>query len=226
MDKKQFYAEIEKIVREYDLTKHPYVELVSRGEATREQLKRYPIEHYAMTVKDSGPLAALAYLRLRELDLDAAQHIAQNFAEEALGLLSHSAGHTELLCEMWEQALGMPRPQLLDSIGSEESLASNALFYRIAYLKPRYLGGFGLSEEMEVHAYKKLQIGLQEHYGMKPSDLRFLDVHYEADKDHSETGHWLIDRLVTGTGHEEEFLVEARTLCHGFWKGFDSMLSA
>ncbi|MGH7906745.1 MAG: hypothetical protein ACREP6_08965, partial [Candidatus Binataceae bacterium] len=61
---------------------------------------------------------------------------------------------------------------------------------------------------------------------MKAADLRFLDVHYEADKDHSETGHWLIDRLVTGTGREAEFLAEARTLAHFFWKGFDSMLAA
>jgi pyrroloquinoline quinone (PQQ) biosynthesis protein C len=61
---------------------------------------------------------------------------------------------------------------------------------------------------------------------MKSSDLRFLDVHYEADKDHSETGHWLIDRLVTGRGREQEFLAEARTLVHAFWKGFDSMLRA
>ncbi|MGH7907399.1 MAG: iron-containing redox enzyme family protein, partial [Candidatus Binataceae bacterium] len=185
MDKAAFHEKIGKIVSEYELTKHPYVELVSRGEATTEQLRRYPIEHYAMTVKDSGPLAALAYLRLREIDYDAAQHMAQSFAEEALGAYSHSAGHKELLTEMWERALGMPRDQLTESIGSEESLAANALFHRIAYIKPRFLGAFGLAEEMEVHAYKKLRRGLEEHYGMKAADLRFLDVHYEADKDHS-----------------------------------------
>jgi pyrroloquinoline quinone (PQQ) biosynthesis protein C len=225
MNTAEFHAELDKLSSEYSLTKHPYVELVSQGKASRDQLKRYPIEHYAMTVKDSGPLSALAYLRVHEVDLEAAQHMAQSFAEEALGLYSHSAGHAELLCEMWERALGMPRQELLDSIGSEESLAANALFYRIANLKPEFVGAFGMCEVMEVHAYKKLQIGLERHYGMKAADLRFLSVHYEADKDHSETGHRLIDRLVTGTGREEEFLAETRTVMHSFWRGFESMLS-
>ncbi len=226
MDKATFMAEIKKLVSEHNLVNHPYIELVSKGKATREQLKGYPIEHYAMTVKDSAPLSALAYLKIRELDLEAAEHAAQSFAEEALGTFSHSASHTQLLFEMWEQALGLPRQQLIKSVGSEDSRAANALFYRIAYLKPRFLGAFGLAEGMEVYAYKKLMIGLEEHYGMKAADLRFLDVHYEADKDHSETGHWLIDRFVTGTGLEEEFLAEASTLMRFFWKGFDTMMTA
>jgi pyrroloquinoline quinone (PQQ) biosynthesis protein C len=226
MDRTTFMTEVKKIVSEHELVNHPYVELVSRGKAPREQLKNYPIEHYAMTVKESAPLTAVAFLKVRELDLEAGEHAAQNFAEEALGVYSHSASHTELLFEMWERAMGMPRQQLVDSVGSDDSRAFNALLYRIVYLKPRFMGAIGLMEEMEVQAYKKLMIGMQEHYGIKATDLRFLDVHYEADKDHSETGHWLIDRFVTGTGAEMEFLAEARCLARFFWKGFDSMLAS
>jgi hypothetical protein len=36
----------------------------------------------------------------------------------------------------------------------------------------------------------------------------------------------MIDRFVTGTGREEEFLAETRTLARFFWKGFDSMMQA
>ena len=224
MNQAQFHTELDKLSAEYTLTKHPYFQLVSQGKASREQIRRYPIEHYAMTVKDSGPLAAMAYLRLHEIDVEAAQQMAQSFAEEALGLFSHSAGHAELLCEMWERALGLPREELLDSIGSEESLAANALFHRIPNVKPEFLGAFGMCEGMEVYAYNQMQLALEKHYGMKSDDLRFLSVHYEADKDHSEAGHWLIDRLVTGTGREEEFLAETKALMHSFWKGFESML--
>jgi hypothetical protein len=35
----------------------------------------------------------------------------------------------------------------------------------------------------------------------------------------------MIDRFVTGTGREEEFPAEARTLARFFWKGFDSMMT-
>ncbi len=224
MDQTKFHAELDKLSAEYSLTKHPYFELVSRGKASREQIKRYPIEHYAMTVKDSGTLSALAYLNLQPIDAEAAQQMAKSFAEEALGAYSHSASHAELLCEMWERGLGLPREELLNSIGSEESLAANALFHRIARVKPEFLGAFGMCEGMEVYAYHQMEVALEEHYGMKAEDLRFLSVHYEADKDHSETGHWLIDRLVSGTGREEEFLAETRALMHSFWKGFESML--
>jgi pyrroloquinoline quinone (PQQ) biosynthesis protein C len=67
---------------------------------------------------------------------------------------------------------------------------------------------------------------MERHYGLGVEHLRFFTVHYEADKEHGEAGHRVIDRFVTGTGREEEFLAEARTLAHFFWKGFDAMMTA
>ena len=151
--------------------------------------------------------------------------MAKGFAEEALGLYSNSAGHTELLFELWEGGLGLPREQLINAIGSDDSRAFNACIYRIMHLKPQFIGAIGLMEEIEVEAYLQLMQGMERHYGIKPEHLRFLSVHYEADKEHGEGGHRLIDRFVTGTGREEEFLAEARCLAHFFWKGFDSMLT-
>jgi pyrroloquinoline quinone (PQQ) biosynthesis protein C len=225
MDTKTFHAEINKIVSEHRLNQHPYVKLVNTGKASREQLKGYPIQHYEMTVRDSAPLSAIAYLRLREIDEHVSSGMAKGFAEEALGLYSNSAGHTDLLFEMWEGGLGLPRQQLIDSIGSHDSRAFNACLYRIMYLKPRFIGAIGLMEEIEVEGYKALQEGIERHYGIPSEHLRFLSVHYEADKEHGEGGHRMIDRFVTGTGREEEFLAEAKCLAHFFWKGFDSMMA-
>ena len=44
MDKATFHGEINEIVSEHRLDKHPYVQLIDRGKATREQLKGYPIQ--------------------------------------------------------------------------------------------------------------------------------------------------------------------------------------
>lgn len=226
MDQASFHAEINRIVAEHRLDKHPYVKLVNEGRATREQLKGYPVQHYEMTVRDSAPLSAVAYLQMYGIDQKVAHGSAKGFAEEALGLYSHSAGHTELLFELWEGGLGLPRERLVNSIGSDDSRAFNACMYRIIHLKPQFVGAIGLCEEIEVEAYKKLQEGLERHYGLKPEHTRFLSVHYEADKEHGEGGHRMIDHFVAGTGREEEFLAEARTLARFFWKGFDSMLTA
>ena len=129
MDQATFHSEISKIVSEHRLDKHPYVQLIDSGKATREQLKGYPIQHYEMTVRDSAPLSANMYLRLRELDEAVGQGAAKGFAEEALGLYSHSAGHTELLFELWEGGLGQPRKGLVQSIGSKDSMAFNACMF-------------------------------------------------------------------------------------------------
>ncbi len=87
------------------------------GKASREQLKGYPLQHYEMTVHDSAPLSAVAYLKVRELDEKIGHGMAKGFAEEALGLYSNSAGHTELLFELWEGGLRVPREQLINSVG-------------------------------------------------------------------------------------------------------------
>jgi pyrroloquinoline quinone (PQQ) biosynthesis protein C len=224
MDKATFHAEVNKIVAEHRLDQHPYVKLVNEGKAERDLLKSYPIQHYEMTVRDSAPLSATAYLKMYEIDKKVARDSAKGFAEEALGLYSHSAGHTDLLFELWE-GLGLPREQLVTSIGSEEARAFNACIYRVLHLKPQFVGAIGLCEEIEVPAYKMLQEGLEQHYGLRPNQTRFLSVHYEADKEHGEGGHRMIDRFVTGTGREEEFLAEARMLARFFWRGFDSMLA-
>jgi pyrroloquinoline quinone (PQQ) biosynthesis protein C len=225
MDKATFHAAINKMVSEHRLNQHPYVKLVNTGKASRDQLKGYPIQHYEMTVRDSAPLSAVAYLKMYDLDRKIAHGSAKGFAEEALGLYSHSAGHTELLFELWEGGLGLPRKQLIESIGSGDARAFNACMYRIMHLKPQFIGAIGLMEEIEVEGYKALMAGMERHYGIKPKHLRFLSVHYEADKEHGEGGHRLIDRFVTGTGREEEFLAEARCLARFFWKGLDSMMT-
>ena len=74
-----------------------------------------------MTVRDSAPLSAAAYLKMYEIDQKVAQGSAKGFAEEALGLYSHSAGHTELLFELWEGGLRLPREQLINAIASDVS---------------------------------------------------------------------------------------------------------
>jgi pyrroloquinoline quinone (PQQ) biosynthesis protein C len=224
MDTATFHREIDKIVSEHRLDQHPYVKLVNEGRASREQLKGYPIQHYEMTVRDSAPLSASVYLRMNELDPSAGRGAAKSFAEEALGIYSKSDGHTELLFELWEGGLGLRREQLMTAIGSSDAMAFNACMYRILRLKPQFIGAIGLMEEIEVEAYRKLWEGMERHYGIALDHLRFFTVHYEADKEHGEAGHKVIDKFVTGTGREAEFLAEARCLAHFFWKGFDSMM--
>jgi hypothetical protein len=129
-----------------------------------------------------------------------------------------------LLFELWEGGLGLPCKQLINAIGSDDATGVQGM--RVPDSSPEAAVRRNLCEEIEVEAYRMLQEGLERHYGLKPEHTRFLSVHYEADKEHGEGGHRMIDRFVTGTGREQEFLAEARTLAKFFWKGFDSMMTA
>ncbi len=227
MDTATFHNEINKIVAEHRLDRHPYVKLVNQGKATRAQLAGYPIQHYEMTVRDSAPLSASVFIRMLEIAPgSSARGAAKSFAEEALGIYSNTAGHCDLLFELWEGGLGLPKAQLMQAIAAPDAMAFNACMYRLLRLKPHFIGAIGLMEEIEVEAYRMLWEGMERHYGIGVEHLRFFTVHYEADKEHGEAGHRVIDHFVTSTGREEEFLAEARTLAHFFWKGFDAMMTA
>ncbi|HLH77260.1 MAG TPA: iron-containing redox enzyme family protein [Candidatus Binataceae bacterium] len=223
MDKDSFEREIAKLVEEFRLDRHPYILSVYQGKASREQLRGYPIQHYEMTVRDAAYFAAEGYLQMRQLDAETAEDRARNFAEEALGVYSHSASHLELLFELWEGGLGLPRKELIEARTSDAARILNALILRLKRLKPTFMGASGLLEEMEVEAYRMMGEGLAQHYHIDPRYLRFFSVHHEADKDHGKAGHAMIQRFVLGSGREAEFLSEARLIMGAFWRGFESM---
>jgi len=182
------------------------------------------VEHYEMTVRDSGPYVAQGYISLVNLDEGGAEMMAENFAEEAMGFYTHTAGHKELLFEFWEQGLGLPRKELEEASASAAARTLNAYLWLVLSRKPRYSGAAGILEGGFSQACEKMLAGLQTHYGMKPEALRFFSGHIEADKEHAQTGRKLIERLLTMERERREFLIEARCLAELYWKGWDAML--
>lgn len=224
MDTAQFWQEVEKIAEELNIAKHPLVELVHKGEATREQLKQFAIEHYHMTVKDAGTLTAQGYISMRTLDQEGAELMAENFAEEAKGLYTHTAGHEALLFEFWEKGLGLPRAELEESSPSAAARTLNAYLWTMMSRKPKCMGAAGILEGGFSQACEKMFAGLQTHYGMSADTLRFFSGHIEADREHAQTGRKLINRLLIAERERQEFLREARCVAELYWKGWDAML--
>ncbi len=102
------------------------------GKASGEQLKNYPIQPYEMTVRDADMFGVEGFLRMREIDPEAARDGAMNFAEEALGIYRRSASPLELLFKLREGGLGLPRKKLI----------------RFAESHQRWLRGPGLAKWM------------------------------------------------------------------------------
>jgi len=224
MDTRTFRQEVEKIADEFSIGKHPLVQHIYEGKATKEQVKQFAIEHYEMTVRDSGHYIAQGYVSMVNVDKVGAEMMAENFAEEAMGLYTHTAGHAELLFEFWEKGLGLPRKELEESSASPASRAMNAYFWLLMSRRVRYSGALGILEGDFSQACEKILAGLQTHYQMRPEALRFFSGHVEADREHAATGRKMIERLLTTERDRQEFLKEARCAAELYWKGWDAML--
>lgn len=224
METQAFWTAVEKIADVFNIGQHPLVRLISEGKATRDQIKHFAIEHYEMTVRDSGPYIAQGYINMAKLDAEGAALMADNFVEEAMGGYTHTAGHAALLHEFWEMGLGLPRMELVESSASAAARATNAYFWLLMTHKVRYSGALGILEGGFSHACEKMLAGLQTHYGVTPEALRFFSGHVEADREHSKTGRKLIDRMLTTDREREEFLKEARCMAELYWKGWDAMM--
>jgi pyrroloquinoline quinone (PQQ) biosynthesis protein C len=224
MDTQAFWTAVEKIADVFNIGQHPLVRLIGEGNATRDQIKHFAIEHYEMTVRDSGPYIAQGYINMAKLDAEGAALMAGNFVEEAMGGYTHTAGHAALLHEFWEMGLGLPRKELEESSASAAARAANAYFWLLMTHKVRYSGALGILEGGFSHACEKMLAGLQTHYGVTPEALRFFSGHVEADREHSKTGKKLIDRMLTTAREREEFLKEARCMAELYWKGWDAMM--
>lgn len=224
MDTQAFWTAVENIASEFNIVQHPLVRLISEGKATRDQIKNFAIEHYEMTVRDSGPYIANGYINMAKLDAEGAALMADNFVEEAMGGYTHTTGHAALLVEFWEKGLGLPFKELEESSASAAARATNAYFWLLVTQKVKYSGALGILEGGFSQAAEKMLAGLQTHYGMKPEALRFFSGHVEADREHSKTGRKLIDRMLTTERDRQEFLKEARCMGELYWKGWDAMV--
>ncbi len=226
MEREAFWAAVEAIATRYDISTHPYVDRVCDAKASDAELAAFAVEHFEMTVRDSGPYMARGYISMLDLVDEGAALMVENFAEEAAGLFSHTAGHAALLYEFWERGLGRPREALDASSASGAARAMNAYFWILMNHKARYAGCLGLLEGGFSKACERLLAAYQTHYGMTPEQLRFFSTHIEADKEHAAAGRKIADRLLTTERDRSEFLREAECVGGLYWRGWDAMLAA
>jgi len=161
MDTQTFWRKIETLADEFNIGHHPFVQAVRGGKASRQQLRQFAIEHYEMTVRDSGPYIAQGYCSMAKLDAAGAELMAENFVEEAMGLHTGTAGHSALLFEFWERGLDLPREELENSSASTAARTVNAYFWMMMTQKIRYSAAAGILEGGFSHACEQMLSGLQ-----------------------------------------------------------------
>jgi pyrroloquinoline-quinone synthase len=164
------------------MVRHPFMQGVAAGTVPLRQIQGWAGQdyHYRRAVPR---LAMLRYLRCTDPEM--AARLYEVVEEEAAGLHTGSAGHTELFFD-FARAVGLSREELETTEMLPGTAAHVYWAELILYQLPWFLalaaqlGGEGQAPP----ALAMIGRGLVEHYGLAPEAVRFFTVHSEADEDH------------------------------------------
>ena len=181
--------EVDRLIEERSLLKHPFYQAWQRGELTLDTLRAYTAQYYhhvlAFPQYVSGAHAGCP-------DQGARQELLENLIEEERGAENHP--------ELWLRfgdALGLSRAAVVDEaplpetarlIETYRDVTKNGSFAQAATALYCY--------ESQVPEVARQKIaGLQRFYGIDDErGLQFFTVHIEADEWHAEVGRGFIER--------------------------------
>ena len=181
--------EIDALIEERSLLKHPFYQAWQRGELTLDTLRAYTAQYYhhvlAFPQYVSGAHAGCP-------DQGARQELLENLIEEERG----EENHPELWLRFGD-ALGIARESVVTTEALPETLRLVDTYFDVCKN-----GSFGQAAtalycyESQVPEVARTKIaGLKQFYGIdSPGGLQFFDVHIEADEWHAEVGRGFIER--------------------------------
>lgn len=210
--------EIDRIIEERSLLKHPFYQAWQRGELTVDALRDYAGQYYhhvlAFPQYVSGAHANCPDQKDR-------QEVLENLIEEERGDENHP--------ELWlrfSDALQMQRddvehadllPSTVALVDTFKDVTKNGTFAEGATALYCY--------ESQVPEVAKTKIaGLKEFYGIDDErGLQFFDVHIEADEWHAEVGRNFVERYGDEPEERESVLATARRCVDALWSFLDGV---
>ena len=159
MDTQTFWNTVEGIADEFNIGRHPLVKLIKEGRATRQQIRQFAVEHYEMTVRDSGHYIAQGYNQHGQHRQTGRGDDGRELCRGGHGPAHHTASHTELLFEFWEKGLGLSRQELEQSSASPAAPGHERLLLAAGLAQGRVLGALGVLEGGFSHACEDILDG-------------------------------------------------------------------
>jgi len=208
--------EVDKLIEERSLLKHPFYQTWQRGELTLDALRGYASQYYHHVLAFPQYVSA-AHANCP--DQKDRREVLENLIEEERGEENHP--------ELWlrfSDALGMPRESVEDAehlpqtealVETFKDATKNGSFAEAATALYCY--------ESQVPEVAKTKIaGLKEFYGIDdPRGLQFFDVHIEADEWHAEVARNFVVRY--GEDESENVLRTARRCVDALWDFLDGV---
>jgi len=181
--------QIDEIVEEKHLLKHPFYTAWTKGELTLDALRGYAAQYYQHVAAFPRYLSAI---HSQTPDLQTRQYLLENLIDEERGAESHP--------ELWlrfAEAIGCNRDELRGTKALPETTVCDATFRRVARTSGPVAGLAALyAYESQVPAVAQSKIdGLKLHYGIDGDQaLRFFSVHLEVDERHAQIARTLLEQ--------------------------------
>lgn len=213
--------EVDRIIEEHAMLKHPFYQAWQRGELTLDALRGYAGQYYhhvlAFPQYVSGAHASCPDQKDR-------QELLENLIEEERGDENHP--------ELWlrfSDALEMSRdsvekaellPRTIKLVDTFRDATKNGSFAEAATALYCY--------ESQIPEVAKTKIaGLKEFYNVSsPSGLKFFEVHIEADEWHAEVGRKFVERYGNDPSERAGVLETAQRCVDALWTFLDGVYEA
>lgn len=217
--------QLQSVVEQKHLLKHPFYIAWTEGKLTREHLKHYAIQYFQNVLAFPTYVSAVHFNTPHVgTSIAMRQEILENLIEEERGSQNHPA-----LWQRFAEALGATEAELTETaaLPTTENLIST--FRHLCLNSPFYAGLAALyAYESQIPAVATTKIdGLQRFYGMtNPQEYRFFTVHQSADEYHSETELNLIEQYADTPEKQAEVLDVAAQAADALWQFLDGVYDA
>jgi pyrroloquinoline-quinone synthase len=221
-----FEEQVDSIVAERHLLRHPFYVAWSKGELSRDQLRQYAGQYLHHVLAEPTYLSAVHsntphFTSDGKSDLGPRQTILQNLVDEELGPRNHPA-----LWKRFAQALELSEDDLAAAAALPATRRLIETFTQLCRNRPYYAGLAALHAfESQVPAIAAVKIeGLRRFYGFSDAaDFEFFTVHQTADVAHSAAEWRLIDRAADTPEKRAEVLAATQQACDALWSFLDGV---
>jgi pyrroloquinoline-quinone synthase len=180
MSNDHFINQIDQIVNEYHLLKHPFYRAWNEGRLSVESLQDYAKQYYHHVEAFPTYLSAV---HAQTGDMNTRKHILQNLIDEEAG----SPNHPDLWLQ-FANALGVNKSDVLQTEKWDKTTNLIDTFKKICSEYGTATGIAALyAYESQIPQLAETKIkGLKAHYGLDSDQaINYFRVHIEADKEHA-----------------------------------------
>jgi len=213
--------EIDRLIEERSLLKHPFYQAWQRGELSLDDLRTYAGQYYHHVLAFPQYVSAAHATCPDQTDR---RELLENLIEEERG----DENHPELWLRFGD-ALGLSRPSVIeaellpetvDLVDTFRDVTRNGSFAEAAAALYCY--------ESQVPEVAKTKIaGLRDFYGIaNERGTQFFTVHISADEWHAEVGRGFVSRYGESDGERDRVLATARRCLDALWRFLDGVHGA